>query len=106
MVYGTSSCSPYLISIDVLDGSVLSDLNEGLTLGETATFPQCTFWNQSDSLWDPAGCFVFNVSNVTVVCACTHLTTFGVSTEDRLDHRFERFVVVRCRWNHESEPRE
>ena len=80
--YSASSCSPYLISIDVPDEMVLADFYSHLTLDEVANFPSCRFWNQSNSLWDPAGCFVFNISNITVVCACTHLTTFGVSTED------------------------
>eukprot|EP01083_Nonionella_stella_P008237 23713_1 len=54
-----------------------------MSLDNAYRFPSCDFWNVADSLWDTAGCFVYNITNTTVTCGCTHLTTFSVK-EDRL----------------------
>ena len=76
MTHKTSRCVPYLITFRLSDPSKF-DLN--MTLEESSAFPSCDFWNISDSHWDTAGCFVHNITNDSVVCGCTHLTTFKVS---------------------------
>eukprot|EP01083_Nonionella_stella_P301832 1037784_1 len=79
--YQSTSCFPYLITMQLTDFDYVSDGN--MSLGETYPFPSCDFWNITDSLWDTTGCFVYNLTNETVTCGCTHLTTFSVS-EDKI----------------------
>ena len=72
----TSECDPYLISIKL---SNPSEFEMNMTLDESSAFPSCDFWNINESYWDTEGCFVYDVTNDTVICGCTHLTTFSVS---------------------------
>ena len=39
------------------------------------------FWNINQSVWDKKGCFVYNISNNTVTCGWTHLTSFSISKD-------------------------
>ena len=59
-------------------------INLSLTLDDSSAFPSCDFWNTNDSFWDTAGCFVYDITNDSVICGCTHLTTFSVSRTDIL----------------------
>ena len=76
--YESDECFPYLITINIANLSIGDDF----TLGESSEFPSCDFWNTADSYWDTAGCFVYNITNDSVICACTHLTTFGASKDE------------------------
>jgi hypothetical protein len=39
--------------------------------------PVCTFWREDMRRWSSVGCTVVNVTEDSVVCACTHLTAFA-----------------------------
>eukprot|EP01083_Nonionella_stella_P215889 776573_1 len=75
--YESNSCYPYLITMEASD----FNYDDDMALGDGHVFPSCDFWNATDSLWDTTGCFVYDISDSTVVCACTHLTTFSVSKD-------------------------
>ena len=77
--FTTNECFPYLITFQMSDSSTF-DLN--MTLDESSPFPSCDFWNTNESYWDSAGCYVYNITNDSVICGCTHLTTFSVSSSD------------------------
>ena len=79
MEYNTSQCFPYLISIQ-LSNSTEYALQR--TLNESSNFPLCDFWNTNDSYWDTSGCFVHDITNDSVICGCTHLTTFSLSGDE------------------------
>eukprot|EP01083_Nonionella_stella_P300370 1025058_1 len=53
-----------------------------MILGEVFDFPSCDFWNIGATLWDTEGCVVYSLTNTSVTCGCTHLTTFSVSSDD------------------------
>ncbi|XP_062043496.1 adhesion G-protein coupled receptor F1 [Lepus europaeus] len=40
--------------------------------------PHCVFWDFSNLQWNNAGCHLVNETPDTVVCKCTHLTSFSV----------------------------
>merc|ERR1719334_1938361 len=81
--YNTDKCFPYLISINVTDTSVVSASNtNSFSLGESDLFPSCRFWDESIADWDSRGCYVHDIDDTTVTCACSHLTTFQISVED------------------------
>ena len=71
-------CFPYLITFQLSDSAEF-DLN--MALDESSHFPSCDFWDTTDSYWDTEGCFVVNVTDESVTCGCTHLTTFSVSDD-------------------------
>ena len=73
--YNTSRCYPYFITMSVSNASTF---NLNVTLRESGEFPSCDFWNINDSYWDTEGCFVYDITNHSVICGCTHLTTFSV----------------------------
>ena len=73
--YESDECFPYLITINVANLSLVDDF----ALDETSDFPSCDFWNTADSYWDTAGCFVVDIRNDSMICGCTHLTTFSAS---------------------------
>ena len=79
--HSTSACFPYFITMS-MTMSKASSFNLSLKLDESAEFPSCDFWNTNDSYWDTDGCFVYDIINDSVICGCTHLTTFGVSDVD------------------------
>eukprot|EP01083_Nonionella_stella_P173732 600142_1 len=56
--------------------------NIDMELGEAFEFPSCDFWNTGSTVWDTSGCFVYSVTNSSVTCGCTHLTTFSLSEDD------------------------
>ena len=77
----TDRCDPYLLSIPL---TVYSEYNiniSEMSLGSKYDFPSCDFWNTNDSSWDTDGCFVYDITDDSVLCACTHLTTFAVSAD-------------------------
>eukprot|EP01083_Nonionella_stella_P011537 32734_1 len=79
----TSACSPYFITMETNNN--LSDYNHNasnMELDKPYSFPSCNFWNINGSTWDTVGCVVYNISSTTVTCACTHLTTFSLSSRD------------------------
>merc|ERR1711920_1072058 len=70
----------YLIEIKLKNRTERYNLD--WTLDKEYDFPSCDFWNVNDSYWDTDGCFVYNISNDTVICGCTHLTTFSISDDN------------------------
>ncbi|XP_077018120.1 adhesion G-protein coupled receptor F1 [Tamandua tetradactyla] len=40
--------------------------------------PQCVFWDFSQLQWNNAGCHLVNETTDTVMCRCTHLTSFSM----------------------------
>ena len=77
--HNTSSCFPYFITMSV---SNASSFNLNVTLRESGEFPSCDFWNINHSYWNTEGCFVYDITNDSVICGCTHLTTFSVSADE------------------------
>ena len=73
--YESDDCFPYLITINVANLT----LDHEFELDVLTEFPLCEIWNTYDSYWDTEGCFVYDITNDSVICGCTHLTTFSVS---------------------------
>eukprot|EP01083_Nonionella_stella_P168096 566591_1 len=68
------SCLPYFISMPLPDDGAFERAS-------SLRFPQCTFWNKSDEEWSGKGCFVYEMDNDSITCACSHLTTFKIRSE-------------------------
>eukprot|EP01083_Nonionella_stella_P152013 486665_1 len=79
--FETSACFPYLITMALRDPAAVH-FNIDMELGEAFEFPSCDFWNTGSTVWDTSGCFVYSVTNSSVTCGCTHLTTFSLSEDD------------------------
>jgi hypothetical protein len=82
----TSSCAPYLIIFDINDDNreffqVVAD-GDWTTTNNSFKHPVCQYFDTDGNKWDGEGCVVADVTNVTVTCACTHLTTFRVITNE------------------------
>ena len=78
----SNECSPYLIKINLRN---VTQSFSNQQLGENGNFPSCDFWSTQDSNWDTKGCFVYDIINdSSVLCGCTHLTTFSVSDDEIL----------------------
>merc|ERR1719189_3019609 len=69
--YESTECFPYLISMTLGNASAFS---LEAALDEEYEFPSCTFWNTNSSEWSGDGCFVYDITNHSVICGCTHLT--------------------------------
>ena len=78
--YESNQCFPYLISMEIDNDKY--DLNNILSLNKEYPFPSCDFWNINESFWDTNGCYVHNIINNTIICGCTHLTTFTISSDN------------------------
>eukprot|EP01083_Nonionella_stella_P289770 986074_1 len=89
--FESDACFPYLITMGLKD----SYNNMDMSLDHESRFPSCDFWNVTDSLWDTAGCFVYNITNATVTCGCTHLTTFSVKDDHFIP---EATIVTEIDW--------
>jgi len=77
------NCFPYLLTME-LSPAAAASYSLDFDFNSSSDWPQCDFWNVQDSQWSNIGCFVYNITNTTVTCACTHLTSFSVSQEDIL----------------------
>ena len=76
--YNSTACFPYFITVTTTNSS----FNLSMSLDDSSDFPSCDFWNSNGSngsYWDTSGCFVYKITNDSVVCGCTHLTTFSAS---------------------------
>lgn len=63
-----SSCSPIILTFNTTNASYWD-----------ANFPRCAFFNESTQEYDDDGCYVVaSDSNGQTICACVHLTYFGV----------------------------
>ena len=78
--YNTTACFPYFITVTAINSS----FNLSMSLDDSADFPSCDFWNTNDSNWDTSGCFVYDIVNDSIICGCTHLTSFSLSASDVL----------------------
>ncbi|XP_052791613.1 adhesion G protein-coupled receptor L3-like [Mya arenaria] len=45
---------------------------------KSLSFPTCSFWNKSESVWDSSGCVVIDTNTSITVCSCSHLTNFAI----------------------------
>ncbi|WAQ98400.1 AGRB3-like protein [Mya arenaria] len=45
---------------------------------KSLSFPTCSFWNDSESIWDSSGCKVVHTNQSHTVCSCSHLTNFAI----------------------------
>ncbi|WAQ98414.1 AGRL2-like protein, partial [Mya arenaria] len=45
---------------------------------KSLSFPACSFWNESESVWDASGCKVVHTNQSHTVCSCSHLTNFAI----------------------------
>ena len=102
--YDSNECYPYSITINVANLS----LDHEFEWNELSPFPSCEFWNTYDSYWATDGCFVYDTTNDSVICGCTHLTTFSVSAGSVF---LESTLSAELEWNNltittESEWRE
>eukprot|EP01084_Bolivina_argentea_P307317 531154_1 len=80
----TDKCDPYFITINI--NEYIDEIMQSISnyqLGKTKKFISCNFWNTSAD-WETTGCYVYNVSKQegNIVCACEHLTIFGVTYKD------------------------
>jgi len=80
-------CDPYWISFNLSQNeeSLYTPDQRGslsFALGENTPYPACTFWDVSRKEWSTDNCFVYNYTEHTVLCACSHLTTFNVKASD------------------------
>ena len=78
--YNTTACFPYFITVTAINSS----FNLSMSLDDSADFPSCDFWNTNDSNWDTSGCFIYDIVNDSIICGCTHLTSFSLSASDVL----------------------
>ena len=77
--HNATECIPYFITMSLTNAS---SFNLSMTLENSSDFPSCDFWNTGDSYWSGAGCFVYDITNDSVICGCTHLTTFSCSADE------------------------
>ena len=96
--YNTSNCYPYFINIAIDNTSAF---NVTMSLDDSANFPSCDFWNTNVSYWDTDGCFVFDITNESIICGCTHLTTFDLSKDDILP---EANLLTQVDWQNLTVP--
>ena len=78
--YNTTACFPYLITMTAPNSS----FHLNMSLDESFDFPSCDFWNTNDSYWDTSGCFIYDIVNDSIICGCTHLTSFSLSASEVL----------------------
>jgi len=83
MAFESNECFPYLISMQLSNTSLEFDLDFKFGVGNFS-WPSCEFWSTGETQWDTSGCFVYNISNSTITCGCTHLTTFSISKDEIL----------------------
>lgn len=73
---------------DHVNGPVISTLIQNYSVNEiflifskidsNLSQPHCVFWDFSHLQWDDAGCHLVNETPDTVMCRCTHLTSFSM----------------------------
>nr|XP_019590364.1 PREDICTED: adhesion G-protein coupled receptor F1 isoform X4 [Rhinolophus sinicus]XP_019590365.1 PREDICTED: adhesion G-protein coupled receptor F1 isoform X4 [Rhinolophus sinicus] len=73
---------------DHVNGPVISTLIQNYSVNEiflifskidsNLSQPHCVFWDFSHLQWDDAGCHLVNETADTVMCRCTHLTSFSM----------------------------
>jgi hypothetical protein len=81
--YAAETCEPYYITITMSVTDLSPSLDaDSFDLGSSAVYPACNFWANTSGNWSSSGCYVFNYTNTTVTCACSHLTSFQLSTSD------------------------
>eukprot|EP01084_Bolivina_argentea_P256747 432385_1 len=51
-----------------------------MSFNKEYNWPSCDFWNVNNASWDTYGCFVYDITNTTVTCGCSHLTSFSLSS--------------------------
>uniref|UniRef100_A0A8C9LKC1 Adhesion G protein-coupled receptor F1 n=1 Tax=Piliocolobus tephrosceles TaxID=591936 RepID=A0A8C9LKC1_9PRIM len=71
-----------------VNGPVISTVIQNYSVNEVFLFfskiesnlsqPHCVFWDFSHLQWNNAGCHLVNETPDTVVCRCTHLTSFSM----------------------------
>uniref|UniRef100_A0A2K5XIK8 Adhesion G protein-coupled receptor F1 n=1 Tax=Mandrillus leucophaeus TaxID=9568 RepID=A0A2K5XIK8_MANLE len=71
-----------------VNGPVISTVIQNYSIDEVFLFfskiesnlsqPHCVFWDFSHLQWNNAGCHLVNETPDTVVCRCTHLTSFSM----------------------------
>ena len=82
------SCFPFLISMNIPDRYTddywSAALNDSFIWYNTSgvEYPVCTFYNVTKISYDTEGCWVHQWDANTITCACTHLTTFKMASED------------------------
>ena len=92
----TSECFPYLITLNNNNNSLFEQMKSyAYELKKNYRFPSCDFWNVSASEWDTSGCVLYDITNETMVCACTHLTTFSMSSKDLVP---EAYILTEIDW--------
>ena len=79
--FNTDRCYPYSIAIS-MDKAFIFNVSQISTFSETYQYHSCDYWNVTNSLWDTSGCWLNDIVNDTVICACTHLTSFSVSKDE------------------------
>uniref|UniRef100_A0A2I3GKZ0 Adhesion G protein-coupled receptor F1 n=1 Tax=Nomascus leucogenys TaxID=61853 RepID=A0A2I3GKZ0_NOMLE len=57
--------------------------------------PHCVFWDFSHLQWNDAGCHLVNETQDTVMCRCTHLTSFSM-----LMSPLSPYDLPRCKMDH------
>ena len=72
----SDECHPYLIKIK-------TDTIYDPSFGDNDNYPSCDFWDVENSKYDTSGCDIYEViDGDTVICGCTHLTSFVVSKDE------------------------
>ncbi|XP_066108306.1 adhesion G-protein coupled receptor F1 isoform X1 [Saccopteryx bilineata] len=71
-----------------VNGPVISTVIQNYSINEVFMFfskidsnlsqPHCVFWDVSHLHWNDAGCHLVNETADTVICRCTHLTSFSM----------------------------
>ncbi|KAK1338335.1 hypothetical protein QTO34_001450 [Cnephaeus nilssonii] len=71
-----------------VNGPVISTVIQNYSINEVFLFfskiesnlsqPHCVFWDFSHLQWNEAGCHLVNETPDTVMCRCTHLTSFSM----------------------------
>eukprot|EP01084_Bolivina_argentea_P199591 341495_1 len=82
--YYVSICKPYFITIPITLSSKykLTDTAQGkFILNGNNIFPHCEYL-QLNGLFNDNGCFVYDYTNESVICACSHLTSFRINSDE------------------------
>ena len=59
------------------------------------TLPKCQFWDKETKSWSTEGCYVDDIRGDEVVCACSHLTDFGVGLHSSLERSVKRIALIK-----------
>ena len=71
-----SQSDPIVISFNVTNDSYFTSLSD------YSKFPLCSFYNETEKVFDDNNCYLLSHNSAICQCVCLHATYWGVSSED------------------------